>query len=300
MDITSFIWMNGSFVPWEDAKIHILTHTLHYGLGVFEGIRVYKTSKGPAIFRLQDHVKRLYYSASAMKMEVPWSEKAMNEAIVETVRKNKLEQGYIRPIIYFGYGKMGLNPKGAPVDASVSCWPWGKYLAEGAINVKIVKTIRLHPKSGVTDAKVTGHYFNSINAVLELAGTSYDEALLLDYKGNIAEGPGENFFMVKKGVILTPPLGTILKGITRDTVVKLARDLGYPVKEQLLKPKDILGADEAFFTGTAAEITPIGSIDDQIIAAGKEGSITSVLKNAFMGIVTGKDKKYEKYLTIVK
>ncbi len=300
METTKYIWMNGKFVKWADAKIHILTHTLHYGCGVFEGIRVYKTEKGPAIFRLKEHTKRLFYSAKVMKIKIPYSEDQINRATLETVRKNKLDQGYIRPIVYLGYGKMGLNPVGAPIDVSISCWPWGKYLSEDPIDVKIVKTMRLDPRTCVTDAKVTGHYFNSIKAVHEIIGTKYKEALLLDFKGNIAEGPGENFFMVKKDVIFTPPLGTILNGITRDTEMKLAKDLGLKVVEKTLRPKDVYRADEAFFTGTAAEVTPIRSVDDHVFGDGGIGPVTSVLKEAYMETVVGKNKKYLRYLSFAK
>lgn len=288
--------MNGKFVLWDKANVHVLTHSLHYGAAVFEGIRVYRTPKGPAIFRLQDHTKRLFYSARALRMEVPFTEKQWNEVTMETVRKNKLEHGYIRPIISFGYGKMGLNPKGAPVDCAIACWPWGKYLSEDPIDVKIVKTIRIHPGSSVTDAKITGHYCNSIMAVLELSGTKYHEALLLDYRGHIAEGPGENFFMVKKGVLITPKLGTILNGITRDSILKMAKDLGMKSQEKTLKPNDVYGADEAFFTGTAAEVTSIKSIDDHRIGTGSIGPVTEKLQSAFMNVVTGKDPKYKKWL----
>ncbi len=299
MDSTQYIWMNGKFVPWDKATVHILTHTLHYGCGVFEGIRLYKTANGPAIFRLKEHTKRLFYSAKAMKIEIPYTEDQINRATIETVRKNKLQQGYIRPIVYLGYGKMGLNPVGAPIDVSISCWPWGKYLSEDPIDVKIAKTVRLDPRSCVTDAKVTGHYFNSIKAVHEIIGTKYKEALLLDFKGNIAEGPGENFFMVKRGIIFTPPLGSILNGITRDTVMKLARDLGLKVVQKTLKPKDAYNADEAFFTGTAAEVTAIRSIDDHVLGDGLIGPVTTVLKQAYMDSVMGKAKRYRKWLTMV-
>lgn len=296
METTPYIWQNGRFIPWAKTQTHLLTHTLHYGCGVFEGIRVYRTEKGPAIFRLQDHTKRLFYSAKKMKIAVPYSEAEWSKATIATIQKNKLQQGYIRPIIYLGYGKMGLAPDGAPIDCAIACWPWGKYLSEDPIDVKMVKTRRLHPASCVPDAKVTGHYFNSIMAVLELQGTHYHEALLLDYKGNVAEGPGENFFIVKKNVVITPPRGNILPGITRDTVMRLARDLGFHVREKTLKPRNVYAADEAFFTGTAAEVTPIRSVDDHVFGDGKIGPITDALKTAYMDTVMGRNKRYLRFL----
>lgn len=298
MQKTKYIWLDGKFVPWDKASIHVLSHSLHYGGAVFEGIRVYETEKGPAIFRLEEHTKRLMYSAKALKMNVPYSEKELNEVTLELVRKNKLKHGYIRPIIFHGQ-KMGLNPIGSPLHIAIACWPWGKYLSEDPIKVKISSFVRIHPESSVTDAKISGHYANSIMAVLEIAGTKYQEALLLDYKGNVAEGPGENFFMVKDGEISTPSLGTILSGITRSTILQLAKDLKISLKERTIKPKEIFTADEAFFTGTAAEVTPIASIDDHVLNKGKEGPITAQLKKSYMEVVHGRNKKYDRYLSYV-
>ena len=298
MESTPFIWLNGKFVPWKKANIHVLSHSLHYGGAVFEGIRFYKTDKGPAIFRLKEHTKRLLYSAKALAMRVPYSEAAINKAIVDTVRKNKIQQGYIRPIIFFGQ-KMGLNPIGAPLEFAIACWPWGKYLSENPIHVKITSFVRIHPKSSITDAKISGHYANSIMSVLELQGTKYHEALLLDFKGNVAEGPGENFFMVKNGVLITPPRGNILDGITRASIMAIAKDMGIKVQEKHFKPKELFKADEAFFTGTAAEVTAIASIDDHVFNKEKIGPITKRLKDAFTEIVQGRDKRYKKFLTVV-
>lgn len=298
MQKTKFIYLDGEFVHWDKANVHVLTHSLHYGGAVFEGIRVYETEKGPAIFRMEEHTKRLLYSAKALKMKVPYSENELNEITLELVRKNKLKHGYIRPILFHGQ-KMGLNPIGSPLHIAIACWPWGKYLSEDPIKVKISSFVRIHPESSVTDAKISGHYANSIMAVLEIAGTKYQEALLLDYKGNVAEGPGENFFMVKDGVISTPSLGTILSGITRSTILQLAKDLKIPLKERTIKPKEIFTADEAFFTGTAAEVTPIASIDDYVLNKGKEGPITAQLKKAYMEVVHGRNKKYDRYLSYV-
>ncbi len=299
MEPTEYIWMDGKFVPWKDAKIHLISHTLHYGDGVFEGIRCYETDKGPAIFRLDKHMERLYYSASTINMKVPFSEEEFTEAVKETVRKNKLKSGYLRPLIIYGYGKMGVNPEGAPVNCSVAVWPWGKYLGEGAVKVKTSKYCRIHPKSTYMGAKICGHYSNSILASIEVKNAGYDEALLLDYKGNVAEGPGENLFIVKDEKLITPPLGTILKGITRASIMQLAKDLGIKVEEKTLTLKDIYKADEALFTGTAAEVTAIKSLDDKKIGKEAPGPITAKLRDAFMDIVHGKNEKYKNWLTYV-
>ncbi len=298
MEETEFIWMDGKLVPWKKAKIHVLAHTLHYGAGVFEGIRCYETAQGPAVFKLKEHIDRLYYSAGTLKMKIPFSKEEFTEAVKETIRKNSLKAGYIRPICFFGYGKMGLNPEGAPVNCSIAVWPWGKYLGEGAVKVKTSKYIRIHPKSTHADAKICGHYVNSIFASVEVKDKGYDEALLLDYKGNAAEGPGENLFIVKDGKLLTPPLGTILKGITRASIMQLAKDEGIKVEEKTLTLEDVYNAQEAFFTGTAAEVTPIGSLDDKKIGKAP-GPITSKLKDLYMDIVHGKNEKYKNWLTYV-
>ncbi|MEA2036448.1 MAG: branched-chain amino acid transaminase [Nanoarchaeota archaeon] len=299
MDETQFIWMDGKFVKWKDAKIHLITHTLHYGAGVFEGIRCYETDKGAAVFRLKEHIDRLYYSAKTINMKVEFSKEEFTEALKETIRKNNLKQGYIRPLIIYGYGKMGVNPEGAPVNCSISVWPWGKYLGEGAVKVKTSDFIRIHPKSTVSDAKICGSYYNSILASIDVKNKGYDEALLLDYKGDIAEGPGENFFVVKDGTILTPPLGTILKGITRESIMQLAKDEGIELEEKALKLDDVYSADEAFFTGTAAEVTAIASLDDKKIGKEAPGPITTKLRALFMDIVHGKNEKYKNWLNYV-
>ncbi len=300
METTKFIWKNGEMLPWEQAMTHVLTHTLHYGAAAFEGVRAYETPKGTAIFRLQEHTDRLFYSAKVIGMEVPYSKEEINEATKKVVRENEVEACYIRPIFYYGYGKMGLNPIGAPIDAVIACWPWGKYLPVDVVNVKISDFIRIHPKTGVTDAKISGHYVNSIMACLEIAKDEYfHEALFLDYEGNIAEGPGENFFIVKNGVIYTPPLGNILAGITRSSIMEVARDLGYTVEEKVLKPEDAWGADEAFFTGTAAEVTAIGTLDRKQIADGKMGPITTQIKETYLKAIRGGLPQYEKWLTYI-
>lgn len=299
METTKYIWMNGDFVPWEEAKIHILTHTLHYGAGAFEGVRAYQADKGTAIFRLKEHTDRLFYSAQALGIKVPYSKDQLNEAQLELLRKNELKQGYLRPIIYLGYGKMGLNPAGVPVDAAIAAWPWGAYLPHDMVDLKISSFIRIHPRSTVADAKICGHYVNSIFAVRELQGTKYHEALLLDFEGNIAEGPGENLFILKNGTLLTPKLGTILKGITRHSVMEIANHLGIEAVEKTLKPEDAYGADEAFFTGTAAEITPIRSIDDHVLGGGKLGPVTTKIKETFLAAVHGKVPEFERWLSYI-
>ena len=297
MEETEFIWMDGKLVPWKDAKIHVLTHTLHYGAGVFEGIRFYKTDKGPAVFRLKEHIDRMYKSADCIKMKIPFSKEDFIKAVIETVKKNKIDAGYIRPICFFGYGKMGLNPEGAPVNCSIAVWPWGKYLGEDAVKVKTSGYIRLHPKSTHADAKITGHYVNSILASIEAKDAGYNEALLLNAEGYIEEGPGENFYIVKDGKIITPPLGNILPGITRKSVMQIAKDEGIEVIEKNIKLKDVYNADEAFFTGTAAEVSAIESVDDKKIGKKAPGPITTKLRDLFMEIVHGKNKKYESWLS---
>lgn len=300
METTELIWMDGKLIPWNEAQVHVLTHSLHYGAAVFEGVRCYNTPKGTAIFRLKEHTERLLYSADAIKMEVPYSLEALMQATVDTVRENELESGYIRPILFYGYGKMGLNPTGAPTRSVIACWPWGKYLAHDAVDVKISSYVRIHPKTSVTDAKISGHYVNSIMAVQELAGTKYHEALFLDYEGYVAEGPGENLFIVKDGVFYTPKLGNVLGGITRDTVMTMLRDQGHEVREERLRPEDVFDADEAFFTGTAAEVTGINSIDDHVFGEPGMGPMTTKLKADYLALVGGENPDYDHYLTYVQ
>lgn len=294
METCKSIWLNGKLVPWDEAKVHVLTHALHYGGGAFEGVRAYKTDKGPAIFKLEEHTKRLFYSTNALKMEIPFSEDQVNQAIIDTINDNGLEHCYIRPLAYYGYGKMGLNPKGAPSELLVACWPWGAYLPHEMIDVKTSDYIRIHPRSTVADAKITGHYVNSILAVQALEGTKYHEALFLDFEGNVAEGPGENLFIVKDGKIYTPPLGTILAGITRLTMFELAELAGIEIIEKTLKLEDIYEADEAFYTGTAAEVTPIRSLDDKVIGDGELNGVTLKFRDAYQDIVHGRPVKLAK------
>ena len=299
MEKTKYIWLNGEFINWEDATTHVLTHTLHYGAGAFEGVRAYKADKGTAIFRLQEHTDRLFYSAEAIGMEIPYSREVLNEAQLELLRKNEIEHAYLRPIAYYGYGKMGLNPTGCPVDVMIACWPWGAYLPHDMVDLKVSSYIRIHPKSTVADAKISGHYVNSILAVQELQGTKYHEALLLDFEGNIAEGPGENFFAIKDGKIYTPPLGNVLKGITRNTIFQIAEKHGIEVIEKTLTPDEACDHEEAFFTGTAAEVTPIRSIDDKSIGEGKIGPITEKIRSSYLDAVHGKNPDFEHFLSYI-
>ncbi|EKD74550.1 MAG: hypothetical protein ACD_44C00405G0001 [uncultured bacterium] len=299
MQETESIWFNGKLVGWQDAKIHVLTHTLHYGGGAWEGIRFYKTDKGPAIFRLSDHVARLFYSAGVLKMPVPYSKEEITQAIIDVVRVNKLEEGYIRPIAFYGYTNMGVNPRGNPIQLAIACWPWGTYLKHKIVNIKTSKYIRIHPGSTVIDAKLSGHYLNGILASLELEGTSYDEALFLDSHGKISEGAGENFFFVKNNILSTPPRGTMLPGITRNTATQIADYLKIEFTEKELNLEEAYQVDEAFFTGTAAEITPIRSIDDHLIGQGEEGVITAKIKKTFLDIVHGRNTDFIKFLTFI-
>ncbi len=300
MQKTKSIWFNGELVPWDQATIHVLTHTLHYGGGAFEGIRFYDTNKGPTIFRLKDHIDRLLYSANVLRMNLPYSTEEICEAVQNVVRVNELPAGYIRPIAFFGYGKMGVNPIGSPPQLAIACWPWGAYLPHDAVDIKTSRYIRIHPNSTQVEAKLCGHYLNGILAVLELQGTHYHEALFLDDDGFISEGAGENFFMVKDEVIYTPKLGTILAGITRSTVMEIASKMGYKVVETEITLDDAYLCDEAFFTGTAAEVTAIRSIDDKILGNGAVGPVTTTIKFAYLDIAHGKNPEYEKYLTVVK
>ena len=297
MDIGSHIWRNGKLIPANEATISLVNHALHYGSGAFEGIRFYKTSTGSAVFRLDEHMKRLHYSASVIEFEIPYSTEELSIATTDLLKQNNFTDGYIRPIVFFGENKMGLNPHGADKECIIAAWPWGKYLSDDPINVGISPWERISPKSLQCDAKINGHYVNSIMSSQWAHKNKYQEALLLDYLGNVAEGPGENLFIIKKGKLLTPKLGTILAGITRATIIELAKnELSLDTEETTLSPKDILEAEEAFFTGTAAEVTIIKSLNRQQIGT-QENTISNKLKNIYHNVVTGKLKKYEHWLT---
>ncbi|MBR9704950.1 branched-chain amino acid transaminase [Candidatus Pacearchaeota archaeon] len=300
MEKTEFIWMDSKLILWDDAKIDVLTHTLHYGLGVFEGIRFYNINNKPAIFRLKEHVNRLFYGCENSNINIPFSKSEITNAIIELIKVNKINSGYIRPLVYLGYGKMGLNPEGCIVNVAIACWPWGSYLGDNPIKVKTSEFIRLHQKSTKTDLKICGHYVNSIFASMDIHKKGYDEALLLDFNENVAEGPGENLFIAKDNIIYTPKLGTILKGITRDSIIKIASDLKIKVIEKDIKLKEVYNADEAFFSGTAAEITAIKSLDDKNIGKTTQGPITTKIKNLFLDTLKGKNNKYMEWLTIVE
>lgn len=298
---TEKIWMDGKFVNWDDANVHVLTHTLHYGLGVFEGIRCYKTAKGSAIFRLDEHVERLFDSAHIFMMEIPFSREEIRAAIIETVRVNKMRECYIRPLVYIGYGLMGLYPKGNPVKVSIAVWPWGAYLGdeglEKGIRVKVSSFIRNHVNVAMTRGKVCGYYVNSQIAKKEAIMCGYDEALLLDTEGYVSEGSGENIFIVRDGEIKTTPLTSILEGITRDSIIQVAKDNKIPVNEERFTRDEVYISDEAFFTGTAAEVTPIREVDGRKVGGGTRGKITKKIQTIFFDIVKGKNKKYESWLT---
>jgi branched-chain amino acid aminotransferase len=301
MQTTPFIWQSGRLVAWEDAKTHVLSHTLHYGGGAFEGIRFYQTSKGSALFRLQEHIARLLYSVGVLQMALPFNQEAITDAVLDVVRANGLTEGYVRPLAFYGYGKMGVNPTGSQPELIIACWPWGAYLPVEAIDVKVSDYIRIHPRSTDVSAKLCGHYVNGILASLAIKGTHYHEALFLDSEGRVSEGVGENLFVIKGGVIYTPKLGTILPGITRETAIGLARDLGYTVIEKDMLLPEVLAADEAFFTGTAAEVTAIRSLNDSVFGTGGVGKVTAHIKENYHQIVRGQheDPRYQSYLTFV-
>jgi len=303
LQATEKIWMNGSFVKWDDAKVHILTHSLHYGTAVFEGIRCYKTDGGPAVFRLLEHVNRLFDSAHICQMDVPYSRETVTEAILETIRVNKIEACYIRPLVHIGAGAMGVYPAGNPIEVSIAVWPWGSYLGEGAvqngIRVRVSSYIRPHVNATMVRSKTTANYANSLLAKREALKDGYDEAMLLDTEGYVAEGSGENIFIVRKGVIKTPPLTSILEGITRDAIIQIAMERGMRLVEERITRDELYVADEAFFTGTAAEITPIREVDNRMIGKGKPGPVTKEFQSIFFDIAHGKDSRHADWLTYV-
>jgi len=295
---TQKIWMDGELVDWDDATVHVLTHTLHYGSGVFEGIRAYPTSRGPAVFRLTDHMRRLHDSASLLLMELPYSVEELVEATKETVRANEVDGCYIRPLAYLGYGEMGLNPLPCQVNVSIAVWPWGTYLGDEGIKrgvrMKISTWRRMDPNINPVAAKGTGIYVNSSLAKVEALKGGYDEAVMLNTNGEVSEATGENLFVVTKGVLRTPPLSSgALEGITRDSVMTIARDLGYEVREVLLRT-DLYLADEAFLTGTAAEVVPIREVDDRAI--GDPGEMTRKIQETYFATVHGEVEKYADWL----
>ncbi len=303
-DRDGFIWFNGKLVDWRDANIHVLTHSLHYGMAVFEGVRAYKTDKGTAIFRLDEHTKRWFNSAKIFQMEMPYSKEELFKAQIEVVKANKLESCYLRPIAWIGSEKLGISPKGNKILVSIAAWEWGAYLGEDGLNkgirVKTSSYSRHHVNVSLVRAKASGYYINSILANQEVTAHGYDEALLLDTDGYVSEGSGENVFIVRDGVLYTPDLASCLAGITRDAIMQIAKDLNIEVREKRITRDEMYCADEAFFTGTAAEVTPIRELDDRVIGQGGRGPITEKIQNMFFDIVKGKNDKYSSWLTYVK
>jgi branched-chain amino acid aminotransferase len=296
------IWFDGKLVDWDDASVHVLTHTLHYGLGIFEGIRCYRTAGGgSAVFRLREHVERFFQSAHITQMEIPFSREAVTTAILETLRVNGLREGYIRPLAFIGEGAMGLHAVDNPIHVTIVVWPWGAYLGEEGlergIRAKVSSFTRHHVNVSMTKAKVCGYYVNSIMAKREAMKDGYDEAIMLDAEGFVAEASGENVFMVRGGVLRTPPPTSVLMGITRDAILRFARDKGIPVEERRFTRDELYTADEAFLTGTAAEVTPIRELDNRRIGEGRRGPVTQALQAAFFDVVKGKDPKYRDWLT---
>ena len=296
------IWLDGRFIDWDQAQVHVLTHSLHYGLGVFEGIRCYRTADDrSAVFRLPEHVRRLYDSAHINLLDIPYPPEKITEVILESLRQNDLAEGYIRPLVFLGDGAMGLNPSDNAVRVAVISWAWGKYLGEDGITrgirAKVSTFARHHVNSKMTKGKTCGDYVNSILAKREALLDGFDEAVMLDTQGFVAECTGENIFVVREGVIRTPPLATVLGGITRDTLIRLARDRGMEVLETPVTRDDLYIADEIFLTGTAAEVTPIREVDHRRIGAGKRGPIAERLQTAFFDVVSGSDDRYEEWLT---
>ncbi|MDR2837918.1 MAG: branched-chain amino acid transaminase [Azonexus sp.] len=302
-DRDGFIWQDGKLIPWREATTHVLTHSLHYGMSVFEGVRAYKTASGTAIFRLEDHTDRLFNSAHIFQMAMPFDKAAINEAQKEVLRANKLEAGYIRPIAFYGSEKMGVSPKGAKVHIAIAAWPWGAYLGEDGmergIRVKVSSYTRHHVNISMVRAKASAHYINSILANNEVTHNGYDEAMLLDPEGYVAEGAGENVFIVKKGKLYTPDLTSCLEGITRDTVLQLAGELGLSVQEKRITRDEVYTCDEAFFTGTAAEVTPIRELDGRQIGIGRRGPITEKIQALYFDVVHGRSAAHRGWLSYI-
>src|SRR5487761_2606058 len=303
---TKKIWMDGTFVDWPDAKVHVLTYTLHYGMGAFEGIRAYKTPQGVAVFRLREHMERLLRSCKILMIDVPYTLDELCDAVVDTVRVNEMNDGcYIRPLIYLGYGEMGVNPMGAPTNVVIGVWPWGAYLGADSlvkgVRMKITSWARHHPNSMPTSSKTAGGYVNSCLAKLEAVKAGYDEAIMLGTDGRVSECTGENLFIVRDGLIISPPPSEAgaLRGITQNSIETIAHDLGYEVRFESLRRDDLYIADEAFLTGTAAEVVPIGSVDDRVVGEGTPGPITQALQATYFQAVRGELAQYEHWLSRV-
>ncbi|MEP7060204.1 MAG: branched-chain amino acid transaminase [Actinomycetota bacterium] len=298
------IWMDGELVDWRNATVHVLSHALHYGSGVFEGIRAYETSRGAAVWHLDEHLRRLERSAKLYHMDLPYSHEALIEGTKDVIRANGLKACYIRPLAFRGYGEMGVNPLQAPVNVTIAVWPWGAYLGEDAleqgVRIKISSWRRNGQNSLPAGAKASGQYINSVLAKVESLKAGYDEAIMLNEAGTITDGSGENVFVVREGILSTPPTSAgCLDGITRGTVITLARDLGYTVKEEALVRTDLYNADECFFSGTAAELTPIREVDDRVVGEGHRGPVTKELQGAFFAATKGENSRYPDWLTYV-
>jgi branched-chain amino acid aminotransferase len=304
VDTSDLIWMNGEFLAWEDAKVHVLTHGLHYGTGVFEGIRCYDTELGPAVFRNAEHIERLLRSAELYYMPVPYTAQELQSATRDLVANNNLRSCYIRPIAYRGYGSMGLNPMDAPVDVTIACWEWGTYLGEDGmtkgIRAKVSSWRRISPDSLIPHAKASGQYLNNVLAKVESMKAGYQEAILLDDHGHVCEGTGENIYIVSAGEIVTPGHhNSILDGITRRSIMQLAADLGYTVVERNIARAEMYLAEEVFMSGTAAELVPVVEIDDHRIGSGKPGEVTRLLQSAFDDAIHGRSERYREWLDVV-
>ena len=299
---TDFIWMDGMVTPWDEANVHVLTHTLHYGLGAFEGIRAYECAGArSSVFRLADHIDRLFGSAKILGLTIPFTRDQLIGACIETLQVNGMSAGYIRPLVFVGSGvSMGVNPGGNPIRVAIAVWPWGAYLGEEAlehgIRIRTSSFTRFESNTMMAKAKAVGNYLNSVLAKCEAVADGFDEAMMLDPSGYVAEGSGENIFIVKNGVIKTTPLTTVLGGITRDSMITVARDLGYTVEEQFFTRDEVYVADEVFFTGTAAELTPIREVDHRVIGEGHAGPVAKALQEAFFNVVKGEDPKYKHWL----
>jgi branched-chain amino acid aminotransferase len=298
------LWMNGEFKPWDEGRIHVSTHALHYGSGVFEGIRCYDTDHGPAIFRLKEHLDRFYASGIPYKMKIPYTAQQLEDATKELIARNGFTDCYIRPVAFYGYGRLGVNPRGLPVEVAIMVWKWGAYLGEEGlkkgVRVKFVSMTKIHQSMIPTTAKACGNYLNSILAVSEATEEGYDEGILINRDGFISEGSGENLFVIKNGIIRTnDENSSILLGITRDTAITIARDLGYQVEIGNIRPEDLLECDEAFFTGTAAEVTPIRQVGEKVLGAGERGPVTTRIQDVFFATVRGREPRYSQWLTPV-
>ena len=303
-DRDGVIWVDGEMVPWREAKVHVLTHSLHYGMGVFEGMRAYKTDRGPALFRMPEHVERMFASAHILQMHIPFTQQQIADACVAAIRDNRLEDGYVRPLAFYGSEAMGVSAPNLTVHVIVAAWKWGEYLGDGAlergVRLRTSSYARHHVNVTMCRTKATGNYINSMLALREAQACGYDEALVLDVDGFVAEGSGENVFVIRKGVIYTPDITSALAGITRDTVMTLAAEAGYEVVEKRITRDEVYIADEAFFTGTAAEVTPIRSVDDRLIGEGKPGPITRALQERYFATVHGQHDGHLDWLTAIQ